>query len=614
MNIEKCDVLIIGGGGAALRAAIAARENCDGRIAVVTKGALGRSGCTALACSDRMAFHATLPYTEPGGQDNWTYHADDIYRLGGRVSDYDLAEVLARGSGDAYDYLDKLGVPFAKRPDGKADQFVTDGSIYARACYTGPYTANHIEEALVEKVKTLDIDIIERCMIADLILDDERVAGAVGVWQRENEFVLFDAKAVILGTGGGGLAFKVSVFPAGMTGDGYAMAYRAGAELVNLEFIQIGLSSVKTHLACSGSMMRAIPKIVTDDGREFLRDYFPEEMGLNDIYNIVFNKGAAWPASYDAPSHAIDVAVWHEIRRGKSVYLDYRENPEELDFSKLDEGIPEWYNKIKSLDVSKPELAENPLARLVGINPEAVEWLKTHGVDVKAGELVEIAPATQHFQGGVKIRQRGNTTVKGLFAAGEVAGGQHGAMRPGGNSLMDSQVFGKIAGTSAAQEANRLNQWKGLTDEQIESTINAIEGKLSTLEGVPASEIREKIQNILSNYASVVRTSNGLEKGLQELKSVKDLGTTPDQKGTDVVLATRWAYALETLNILELGEIILEAARKRPESRGTHLFFESEDNLSAVPTDESWEKYIVVKKGDDGKPTCEVRETVKTKM
>ena len=185
MNIEKCDVLIIGGGGAALRAAIAAREICDGRIVLVTKGALGRSGCTALACSDRMAFHATLPYTEPGGPDNWTYHADDIYRLGGRVSDYDLAEILAEGSGEAFEYLDKLGVPFAKRPDGKADQFVTDGSIYARACYTGPYTANHIEGVLVKKVKTLDITIIEHHTIADLILDGKRVVGAVGVWQKE---------------------------------------------------------------------------------------------------------------------------------------------------------------------------------------------------------------------------------------------------------------------------------------------------------------------------------------------------------------------------------------------------------------------------------------------
>ena len=618
MQKEKCDVLIIGGGGAALRAAIAARENCQGRVVLATKGALGHSGCTALACSDRMAFHATLPYTEPGGQDNWRYHADDIYRLGGRVSDYDLAEILAKGSGEAFAYLDELGVPFAKRADGRADQFVTDGSIYARACYTGPHTANHIEEALVKKVNAMDIDIVEHCMIADLILstDGENVVGAIGVWENRNkqpptpfgkgdEFVIFDAKAVVLGTGGAGQAFKVSVFPEGMMGDGYAMAYRAGAELVNLEFIQFGLSSVKTNLACSGSMMRAIPKWINDDGHEFLRDYFPEGTNLNDIYSVVFNKGATWPASADASSHILDVAVWHELRRGQSVYLDYRTNPEDLDFSKVDEKIPQWYREIKNIDVSQSEFTKSPLARLQGINPQAVAWLKERGVDVAVGEIIELAPAAQHFQGGVKIRTRGNTNLKSLYAAGEVAGGQHGAMRPGGNSLMDSQVFGKVSGTSAAEEANSLSH--RLTDEQISSAVNAVTEKLSAV-GLPATEMRERVQDILSTYASVVCTINGLNEGLQKLSEIQSQGLRVDEKS--------WAYALETLNALETGMLVLAAARCRPESRGTHLFFKSEDgtnkfvttiDLSNVPTDERWQKYIVLKKGSDGViyETCE---------
>ena len=615
MEKEKCDVLIIGGGGAALRAAVAARENCQGRVALVTKGALGRSGCTALACSDRMAFHTTLPYTEPGGQDNWRYHADDIYRLGGRVSDYDLAEILAKGSGEAFAYLDELGVPFVKRADGRADQFVTDGSIYARACYTGPHTANHIETALVKEVRTMDIDIFEHCMIADLILStDGRVVGAIGIWENRNEFVIFDAKAVVLGTGGAGGAFKVSVFPEGMTGDGYAMAYRAGAELVNFEFIQFGLSSVTTSLACSGSMMRAIPRWINDDGHEFLRDYLKEGTDLSEIYNIVFNKGATWPASADAPSHILDIAVWHENRRGQSVYLDYRANPEGLDFSRVDEKIPQWYREIKDIDVSKLEFAESPLARLRGINPQAIAWLKERGVDVAAGEVIEIAPAAQHFQGGVKIRTRADTTIKGLYAAGEVAGGQHGAMRPGGNSLMDSQVFGKIAGTSAAEYANSLSH--RLTDKRINIALKTVKEKLNFTQGLPATEIRQRVQDILSTYASVVRTINGLNEGLQRLSGVQSQGLRVDEKG--------WVYALETLNVLTVGTLILEAARRRPESRGTHLFFKSEDvtniyfsklttDLSNVPTDEKWQKYIVLKKGADGL-IYEAREPVTEKF
>ncbi|MBM3238452.1 FAD-binding protein [Candidatus Poribacteria bacterium] len=612
MQQEKCDVLIIGGGGAALRAAIAARENCRGRVVLVTKGALGHSGCTAIACSDRMAFHATLPYTEPGGQDNWRYHADDIYRLGGHVSDYDLAEILAKGSGEAFAYLNELGVPFAKRADGRADQFVTDGSIYPRACYTGPHTANHIEEALVKKVRTMDIDIVAPCMIADLILsiDGESVVGAVGVLENKNEFVIFDAKAIVLGTGGAGQVFKVNVFPEGMTGDGYAMAYRAGAELVNLEFIQFGLSSVKTNLACSGSMMRAMPKWINDDGREFLRDYFPAGANLNDIYSVVFNKGATWPASADAPSRILDVAVWHELRHGQSVYLDYRANPEGLDFSRVNAKIPQWYREIKNIDVSKPEFASSPLARLQGINPQAVAWLKERGVDVATGEVIEIAPAAQHFQGGVKIRQRGNTTLKGLYAAGEVAGGQHGAMRPGGNSLMDSQVFGKIAGTSAAEEANRkplasVNLVNSLSytlaDEQINVAVKAVTEKLNAAQGLPATEMRNRVQDILSAYANVVRTTNGLNEGLQKLSELQSQGLRVDEKGR--------VYALETLNVLQTGMLVLEAARRRPESRGTHLFFKSEDDLSNVPTNDQWQKYIVLKKGRDG-ITCEMRKPI----
>ncbi len=145
MELIHCDVLIIGAGGAGLRAAIEAKETFKkGRVFLVTKGSFGKSGVTATACSDRMAFHATLPYTEPGGPDNWRYHAEDIYRIGGYVSDGDLAIISAKESQAAFEYLDRLGVPFVKRKNGLTDQFVTDGSEYARACYTGPKTANDI--------------------------------------------------------------------------------------------------------------------------------------------------------------------------------------------------------------------------------------------------------------------------------------------------------------------------------------------------------------------------------------------------------------------------------------------------------------------------------------
>src|SRR5512139_817701 len=171
MEAMESDVLIIGSGGAALRAAIEAKETFPGgRVTILTKGEMGKCGVTAISCSDRMAFHATLPYTAPGGPDNWKHHARDIYQIGGFVSDGDLAAILARESGAAFEFLDRLGVTFARTREGKADQFITDGSEHARACYTGPRTANHIEEALVRRVSSLEIRVVEQFMACDLLL------------------------------------------------------------------------------------------------------------------------------------------------------------------------------------------------------------------------------------------------------------------------------------------------------------------------------------------------------------------------------------------------------------------------------------------------------------
>ena len=264
------DVLIIGGGGAALRAALAA---CDADLALeitlVTKGALGASGVTATACSDRMAFHATLSHTAPGGPDAWRYHADDIYTIGGQVSDADLATILAQDAAEAFAYLDSLGVPWARRPDGTVDQFLTDGSLYPRACYTGPYTANDIEAALLERLRSTPVRVLDHQMAAELLLDAEgAVRGAVLVSEKDSTVTVISAGAVVLATGGAGNVFATNVFPPDCTGDGYAMAYRAGAELVNLEFIQIGLCSTVTGLAAR-QHDASLPRLINDRGQSF---------------------------------------------------------------------------------------------------------------------------------------------------------------------------------------------------------------------------------------------------------------------------------------------------------------------------------------------------------
>jgi succinate dehydrogenase/fumarate reductase flavoprotein subunit len=609
MEKIECDVLIIGAGGAGLRAAIEARETLRrGKVFLVTKGRLGKSGVTATACSDRMAFHATLPDTEPGGPDRWRYHAEDIYRIGGYVSDGDLASILAKEAQQAFEYLDLLGVPFVRREDGRVDQFITDGSEYARACYTGPRTANHIEEALLKKVSSANIQMIDHCMIADLIKYRGRIVGAIGIDEREEFKVeerlkVFSSKAILLATGGAGEVFGVHVFPEGMTGDGYALAYRAGAELVNMEFIQIGPASIKTRLNCSGSLMRAIPRFVNESGEEFLKNYLPKQISPTEISNLVFEKGSSWPVSLEKRTHLIDVAMFKEIARGHRVFLDYSINPEGFQFQDLDPKWQERYEKEVKSRIDSGQRAASPFHRLLEINPDAIEWLKGHGIDFRRGEQMEIAPCIQHFQGGIKIRGKGDTSLKGLYAAGECAGGQHGANRPGGNALLDGQVFGRISGREAAEAAMNLEQKSEVTFPRVKKFLSKLNHRDK---GKEASWVRKEIQSITSRFASVVRTEEGLREGLKRLKVLKKEGVAIDEKGV--------AFTLETENLLGVAEMILKACLLRKESRGPHLFFRRFEDPHPLPSqDRKGKRYIVIQ-NRSGKMALERRVPVKLKI
>jgi len=597
---------VVGGGGAALRAAIAAQESQpDLKVALLTKGTLGKSGVTATACSDRMAYHATLKHTEPRGDDAWKFHAEDIYRIGGCVSDADLAAILARNAGDSFYYLSSLGVPFAKRDDGLADQFVTDGSQYARACYTGPHTANHIEEALVREIKTTPVEIFENTMAVEIVKEGDRAAGMLVLDTATEQYTLMVAGAIVLATGGPGGLFAVNVFPEGMTGDGQAMALRAGAELVNMEFIQIGLSSVKTKLACSGSMFRALPRLVNSDGEEFLPDYYGGDPAL--MFDIVFRKGASWPVSVEEPSSIIDVAVAKENARGKKVYLDYRANPTGLGLGELNEDIRRWYTGTKEVDLAADEVIASPLARLKLINPPVVEWLRERGIDLDNGDKIELAPATQHFQGGIKIKRDASTRIPGLFAAGEAAGGQHGANRPGGNALMDSQVFGRIAGEQAAAYAKTAAEPGDIEALGVAAADKATRKITACCPGgcskFTASEAREMIQSAMSRAAGVVRTEAGLKAAVKTIDEVRITGIYADNSGA--------AHAIEALNMIDSAAAVLSACLARKESRGPHLFFADETTITPTGRSEEFERYVVVTL-HGRKPATEWREPVRT--
>ncbi len=595
-STDACDVLIIGGGGAALRAAIAAYEAAPSLdVLLVTKGTLGTSGVTATACSDRMAFHATLPTTKPGGPDAWRYHADDIYRIGGFVSDWDLAKVLAREAASAFTYLESLGVPWARNPDGTPAQFVTDGSTYARACYTGPHTANEIEAALLQRLRQLPVRVRDHTMAAELLLDpDGKIAGAALLTEGQPDVTPVSASAVVMATGGAGQIYATNVFPPDCTGDGYAMAYRAGAELVNLEFIQFGLCSVTTGLACSGSMMRALPRLVNDRDEAFLAEYLAPEDQLRAC-DLLFAKGASWPVSLEEPTHVIDIAVAAEIAHGRRVFLDYARNPAGYVPDRLGSAVRDWYAQ-RGYDLDKERDA--PLARLRAINPQSVAWLAERGIDLDADAKIEIAPAAQHFQGGIKIRTDAATSVCGLYAAGETAGGQHGANRPGGNSLLDSQVFGRIAGESAARHASRLGTPRHLRTLPIEAIT-----QLASQQGEDPGKVIQRVKDLMTATCAIYRTKDGLTGTIRELESIQRAGIALD---IDAPHRT-----IEAVNVLQVARLVAMAALRRDESRGPHLRFDHEHTMEPIPRDnELWQRYQVIRQGPRG-PIISSREPIR---
>ncbi|MHC4249410.1 MAG: FAD-binding protein [Planctomycetota bacterium] len=601
MREETVDVLVAGGGGAGLRAAIAAKESDpELRVVLCVKGILGEAGVTATACSDRMAFHATLPYTEPGGEDNWKYHADDVYRIGGRVSDGRLAAVQARGAGEAFEYLDKLGVPFAKGPDGRADQFVTDGSKYARACYVGPTTAVEIEKALVPRAREVGVEVWEHSALVGVLKGDAgECAGGLIVRGHEdraddegfeNAPVRVAASAVVMATGGPGRAFGTSVFPEGMTAEAAAAALEAGAELVNIEFIQIGLCNPQTRLACSGTMMRALPRMVDEAGEEFLPALLPGRSAA-ERQELVLRKGASWPVSLEEPSHAIDVACARAREQGP-IFLDFSRDPEGFDREKFMADIKGWPLEAKGLEEGGDAVLATPFARLAVMNPKVVAWFKERDIDIASGDRVEIAPSVQHFQGGIRIDERAETRVPGLFACGEAAGGQHGANRPGGNALMDSQVFGRVAGESAAERARGR---AATPDEAFRAAARDLVARLGGIPREACDRVCREVARLLDRSCGVLRTGSALDESREALEALKS-SLTPAEVGD-----AKLVRAAEALGAIDFALAVVESVSARLESRGPHLRFESVDSTEPVPRDDSGatEWTLVSKEGGD---------------
>ncbi len=546
MTTHECDVLVVGSGGAGLRAAVEAAQ-AGARVFVAAKGIPGSCGTTYTAASDWMAFGAAFGHADPA--DASREHWIDIMVKGGLVCKPELARAIAEDAPARFQELEDWGGDFDKTEDGKFVQILSDGARYARACGRGADTGPIIVSVLMDQCQRVteqgpgSVTFLPRTMIVDAVTDGGQVRGAWGIDLTDDQPVAIATSAVVLASGGAGDLFKLNVFPEGATGDGYALALRAGAPLVNFEFIQIGPSIVHPiNFALSGVFWRLDPKITNVNGEEFIPRYVPDGV---DIAEAIYIKGVSYPFTIRNASKWVDVGVFTEISEGRGT---------------------DHFGVRMSLAHQPAEVIETE-ARV------PFEHLMKSGLDLRS-EAVEFAPAVQHFNGGAEIDVNGATAVAGLFACGEAAGGQHGADRPGGNALADCQAFGRRAGEAAAKLG-------GATDAATVAQAT-LEGynELRGSGGESAGVISDRLSWAMWQGASVVRTAESLQRA--QAAAQEAAGLAGNASGTQAARA-------ELRNLALLGQCVALPAGMRDESRGTHY----RADCDAV-NDSDWQRQIRV--------------------
>lgn len=541
MERYDCDVLVIGGGAAACRAAYEAKKLYPGlKVLMAVAGTLGTSGSTNLIASESLGISAPFDFMKDGDSPDVYYR--DMIETGGGLSDPQLCRIMADEACERVKELIDLGVRFDEA-EGHPIQRKLSGCTKARSLTCGGSTGREIVAVLKRELIRLGVEIVEKVRVFDLIQDDHgRVCGVTAFSKLTPLYI--DTGAVVLASGGAGRIFRHHVNPPSLEGDGWCMAYRAGARLINMEFFQIGPAVFKPSIQfiIHSHMWRLRPRLTNRLGEEFLPRYCPPGV---DPEEVMDRKAMSYPFSVRTASKYLDIALFKEVKEGRGtaaggVYFDVTH-------------------------VGKRVLEEQA--------PITYRMLKQAGADL-AKEKIEIGMVVQNFNGGILIDGHGFTGVEGLYAAGEVTGGVHGADRPGGNNLADTQVFGYRAGRACAEYARGLHRRQGGFHAPAPIGVET-----------PSSRdeaIISQSSDLYSAHLTVVRTARGLQEVLQFIRS---------EEGS--------AHPLVE-NRLLLGSIIGTAALTREESRGTHY---REDFPQNNP---EWVKRVVLSRGKAGKPAVTI--------
>ena len=572
------DVLVIGAGGAGLRAAIEASSN-GAKVGVVSKSLLGKAH-TVMAEGGVAASIGNVD-----DRDNWRVHFSDTMRGGQYLNNPRMAEIHAKEAPERVLELEAWGALFDRTDEGKILQRNFGGHKYPRLAHVGDRTGLEMIRTLQDHGIHQGIDFQMECTITTLLKHDGHVVGAFGYYREHGQFVVFKAKAVILATGGVGKSFAITSNSWEYTADGHALAYQAGADLIDMEFLQfhptgmVWPPSVRGILVTEG--VRGEGGVLRNsEGKRFMFDDIPDlyknqtATDENEGWRYVTgDKDANRPPELLTRDH-VARCINREVKEGRGsphggVFLDIAWIKEKIPDAEthIKKKLPSMYHQFK-------ELA---------------------GVDITK-EAMEVGPTCHYAMGGVRVdAETQMSTVPGLFAAGECGAGLHGANRLGGNSLSDLLVFGKRAGEHAAKYAMGSTASTGNVDAQVtDAAAWAEEAFAREQNGDNPFRVQHDLQTMMQAKVGIVRLEAEMQEALPALEAMQARAKVAPISGNRD-FNPGWHTAMDLTNLLTISEAITRAAIERKESRGAHF---REDYPAKDP--EAAKFNIVVRKGGDG--------------
>jgi len=541
------DVVVVGAGGAGLRAAIEASAQ-GAKTALVCKSLLGKAH-TVMAEGGIAAALGNV-YSE----DNWQVHFRDTMRGGKMLNNWRMAQLHAQEAPDRVYELEEWGALFDRTKDGRILQRAFGGHKFDRLAHVGDRTGLEMIRTLQQHAVHKGIDVFMECTVSRLLKDGDRISGAVAYWRESGKLLLFKTKAVVLATGGTGKAFKVTSNSWEYTGDGHSLAYWAGAELIDMEFVQfhptgmVWPPSVRGILVTEGVRGEG-GTLKNSEGKRFMFDYITdyfraETAETEEEADKWYAEKTKYRRTPDLlPRDEVARAINAEAKAGRGtehggVYLDIASR-RPADY--IRRALPSMYHQFKVLA----------------------------DIDITAVPM-EIGPTMHYIMGGIRVdADTGAATVQGLFAAGECAGGMHGANRLGGNSLSDLLVFGRRAGLGAAEYAKGLGSLPKVDQGEADAVAADMFGHFEREGSENPYTIQRELQETMHNLVGIIRTESELKEALGKLEEYKERAKHTSVEGNRQY-NPGWHLAMDLRSMLTCSEANAQAALLRTESRGGH--------------------------------------------